>query len=129
MLKLEKGDEIIATLTQFVNDEGITAGFITGIGAVCNLELGYFDADKKEYSRKRFDDEYELINLTGDISLVDSRGFVHAHITISDSNFSVYAGHLFSGTISVTGELMITTIPTELHRAHDDETGLNLFDL
>ncbi len=129
VLRMEKGDEIIGTLARFADEAGIGAGFITGIGAVCDLELGYFDVKKKEYSKKHFDGDYELINLTGNISLVESRGFVHAHVTISDDEFNVHAGHLFSGMISVTGEFVLMTIPAELHRAHDAETGLNLLDL
>ena len=40
---LEKGDEIFTSLYDIIKKEQWTAAQITGIGAVKNTELGYFD--------------------------------------------------------------------------------------
>ena len=83
----------------------------------------------KEYLHRKFDGEYELINLTGNFSIVDGKRFFHAHIVISDREFRAFAGHLFSGVIAVTGEFFVTASSVEIAREPDNETGLNLLEL
>ena len=40
LLRLEKGEEVVETLTAFIKNQKIQAGFITGMGAVNPLGCG-----------------------------------------------------------------------------------------
>jgi len=119
----------VTAVTGFAEEAGIGSGFITGIGALCDVELGCFEVETREYIRKVFAGDYELINLTGNISKVDGEPFLHAHVTLGDDKFGVFAGHLFKGTIAVTGEFLVSASSLEISRKHDEETGLKLLDL
>jgi predicted DNA-binding protein with PD1-like motif len=129
IVRLNRGEEIVATLTEFADDVNLKSGFVTGLGAICDIELGFFDFQSKEYIRKEFGGDYELVNLTGNFSILDGRPFLHAHITIADSECRPFAGHLYSANVAVTGEFLVTSTGVEVVRKPDEETGLNLLEL
>lgn len=124
-----KGEEVVQTLEQFFEQQNISSGTISGIGAVKDVELGFYDPEKKEYNSQLFRDDFEIVHFIGNISLRDNRPFLHAHIAVGDSSFRVLGGHLFSAIVSVTGEFVLTPFSKPIHRIHDEETGLKLLDL
>jgi predicted DNA-binding protein with PD1-like motif len=128
VVRLDPGEEILGTLTGFVIDEEIAGGTITGIGAVKNTTIGYFDLHRKEYSKRRFSDDMELVNLTGNVTWVEGEPFVHAHATISGPDFVAHSGHLFEAEIAVTGEFLLHPTDRRILRAPDERTGLKLID-
>lgn len=129
VVKLVRGEEIVSTLTEFASIVNLKSGFVIGLGAICDIELGYYDFDEKEYVRKVFDGDYELINLTGNFAMLDDKPFLHAHMTIADSGCHPYAGHVFTATVAVTGEFFVMSTGREISRKPDDDTGLNLLSL
>lgn len=46
MLVLEKGDEAVACIEDFVRDNAVCATSPTGIGAFSDAVLGFFDSEK-----------------------------------------------------------------------------------
>ena len=106
-VRLDSGENIISKLTEMIKQFDIGSGYIDGIGALKDVTLGYYDITKKEYIKKKFEGEYELISCTGNISLLDKTPFLHLHVLISDSNFNSYGGHLFNSEITITGEFCI----------------------
>lgn len=129
VVRLERDEEIISALTHAARSAGIEGGFFYGLGVGKDLELGYFDAHNKNYVRKKFDDEYEFTNIVGNISLVEGELTVHCHVTIADAEFNTFGGHLFSGTVPATLELIIFPFTQPLVRSHDLITGLKLLKL
>ena len=129
MIRLIKGEEIISTLSSFVQQQNIPGGFVFGLGAFKQATLGYFDSEKKEYIKSSFEEDMEFGSLTGSISYVDGKPFVHAHVVASGADCRAYFGHLFSATITATGEFFIIPTDSQIERKHDPETGLNLLDL
>ena len=129
IVRCDMGDEIFSILTEFAAENGIHSGTITGIGAVKEVVLGYFDLAEKEYIRKEFDGIYELLSLTGNFARKDGDTIFHCHTVISDIHFNVYGGHLFSAVVAITGEFYITLGGKEINRGPDDLTGLNLIKL
>jgi len=129
IIRLYKGEEVVKTLEQFFEQQSIHSGKISGIGAVCDVNLGFYDQEKKQYNSQLFRDDFEIVNFTGNISLRDGNPFLHAHIAIGDSSFRVFGGHLFSAIVSVTGEFSLTTFSKPIHRVQDEETGLKLLEL
>lgn len=127
-VRLDRGEEIMQTLVDFIAAENIPAGAIAGIGALTKVELGYFNRDTKEYQRRKFDGVYELLSLTGNIAYVDNKPMVHAHCILGDADYQVVGGHLFSGIVAVTGEIYIGVFSDKFKRAMDPEVELNLLD-
>jgi predicted DNA-binding protein with PD1-like motif len=129
MLRLKKGEEIISSLSSFVEEQKIPGGFVFGLGAFKDATLGYFDSAKREYVKNLFKEDMEFGSLTGSISYVEGKPFVHAHVAAGGSDAKAYFGHLFSATVSATGEFFIIPSDAKIERRADPETGLNLLDL
>ena len=126
MVRLDFGEEVIETLTAYLGEQGFEGGVITGIGAVHRTTLGFFDLPSREYQRREFPEEMELINFTANITRVDGAPFIHAHATISGADYAARSGHLFAATVAVTGEFFIWPAPLALGRSLDERTGLKL---
>jgi hypothetical protein len=129
LIRLERGEEIHAVLKAFCQQHGISAGWLTGIGALMQAELGYFHRDRMEYSWKVIETDHELTSLMGNISLKEGEPWLHLHATLSDEQFQVTAGHLKSGVISVTGEIILHPLPGPIIRTFDPVFNSFLLDL
>ncbi len=124
-LKLDPGEEIIACLKAFALQHGVGAGFISGLGAVGEAELGFFDRWGKKYQNRVFQGEFEIGSLTGNFSELDGEPFPHCHILISGPDFVGYTGHLFRGVVTVTCELQVVTTPGRFLRVRRPDLGFN----
>lgn len=129
LVRLVKGEEVVKGLSAFVEEQNILGGFVFGLGAFKDLTLGFYDSAKKEYIKKLIKDDLEFSSLTGSIAYVEGKPFVHAHVSAAGSDMNAFCGHLFSATISGTGEFMIIPSESKIERKPDPETGLKLLDL
>jgi hypothetical protein len=124
-LKLDGGEEIIATLAAFAASQSVRAGMISGLGAVGETELGFFVRETGDYIRRTFSGEHEIGSLTGNFSELDGKPFPHCHIMIAADDFVAYTGHLFRGLVTVTCEIQVVTDPGVLVRVRRPELGFN----
>ncbi len=129
LIRLIKGEEVITSLSTFIEEQKIPGGFLFGLGALKDLTLGYFDSENKAYIKKFFPQDLEFGNVTGSISYLEGKPLVHAHVTACGPDFAAVTGHMFSATISATGEFFILPSDTRIERKPDSETGLNLLEL
>lgn len=129
IIRLSKGEPIIKSLTDFCREQGISAGYLHGLGAALNTELGYYHLDRHEYEFTKIDELVEIVALNGNISLVDGKPFLHIHAIIADKDLQTYGGHLREATTGGTCEVYISAFADPLERTHDDEVGLKLLDL
>ncbi len=129
LLRLMKGEEVISSLSSFVEAQKLSGGFVFGLGAFKDATLGYFDSAKKEYVKNFFEEDLEFGSLTGSISYSEGKPFIHAHVVAAGPDAKAFFGHLFSATISATGEFFIIPSDSKIERKLDPETGLNLLDL
>ena len=131
IVRLEKGDEIVNSLTQFCEENKIYSGLISGIGGTDDFVLKYYDLEKKEYIPKRFADgiNYELISLNGNISKLDGKPMIHLHATLGDPEYKVIGGHLDSAVISINGEICINVLDEPLERKFDKDFKVNFWDV
>ena len=129
-LVLQTGDEAMTALTHLAETEALDAAQITGIGAFEKAVLRYFDWDAKSYCDIPVDGQVEVASLVGDISLgPDGTRQVHVHLVLGRRDGSALAGHLKSGTVRPTLELIVMDSPAHLRRRHDPESGLALIEL
>jgi predicted DNA-binding protein with PD1-like motif len=129
VVRLDRGEEAIASLTAFVKEKDIPCGFLQGIGSIRNVELGYFDTQTNEYRRRRFADTVEVVSMTGDISWLHNEPSVHTHAAVAGPDHNVVGGHFFSGTVAVTLEIFIRVFPEKLTRTADADSGFNPWNL
>ena len=129
MLRLERGEDIHEQLTTFCNDQQIINATITGIGSIENPTLAHYFVDTKKYSEKELPGVFEVTGLLGNVALFEEKPLLHLHITISDEQMRALAGHLVRGTVSATLEIHLISYPSAYEKKHDEEIGLNLFDL
>lgn len=127
LVKLERGEKIIETLTQLAKNEDIKLGLITAIGAVDEITLGYYELSTKSYHWQEFKGDLEVTSLNGNITLLANEPFLHIHMTISDENLLSHGGHLKEGKVAVTLEIVVEVLEGQLEREMDDAIGLNLF--
>ena len=104
------------------------AGHLTGIGAVSDAVIGYFDPEKKAYLRNAEKGQAEVLSLTGNLALDDNEPFFHVHVALGLRDGSARGGHLFEATVRPTVEVVLTTYPKPVRRKIDPETGLPLLD-
>ncbi|MFH1642160.1 MAG: PPC domain-containing DNA-binding protein [Nanoarchaeota archaeon] len=128
ILKIEKGEELVQTIKKIAAEQDIKLASISGIGAVKNLKVGSFDVDTKEYHAKELDGCFEVCPLTGNISTMDKKTYLHAHINACDKDFRSFGGHLDSAVCSATFEAIINVIDGEVDRKFSEEIGLNLYE-
>lgn len=131
IVSLHKGDNLNDSLHQLADNESINAATVQGIGAVCDVELGYFDLDQKEYLKKKFPESHELVSCMGNIArLDDGAAFAHIHVGLGTRDYSMIGGHCFSATISLIGEIFVTPLDdARIERHLNDEIGLKTWNL
>lgn len=132
VIKLDLGEKIRGTLTKFLEQEKIQAGFLYGLGAVSQAEIAHYPLSEKRYNNQNFEGEFEVTNITGNIAMVENRPFLHMHITLGDrkeTGYKIFGGHLVEGTVAPTLELLLTALPGTITRKFDERTGLKLLDL
>jgi uncharacterized protein len=128
MLVLATADEAIQCLTSFARDHQSHASHFTAIGGFSSAVVGYFDWKKKDYDPIRMDEQLEVLSLMGDITLGQGGPKVHAHVVVGKSDGSAHGGHLLSGVVRPTLEIVLTEAPRYLRRRFDPESGLALID-
>lgn len=129
VLILNKGDKINESIKKLAAAEKIENASYTGIGGADVLTLGFLDLKTKLYVEKEFSAYCEILNLTGNISTLEGEPFCHTHITLSDTEFNCFGGHLIEGQIAVTAEIFIRVGETELERKPDSDFGFNFITL
>lgn len=126
IVRIDKGEEIVKTLKQFCKENKIKLGTISGIGATDRVTIGLFNARSKQYHSQELIGDYEITNLSGNISTMNDEIYLHLHISLADSKYNAYGGHLNSAVISGTGEIIIEEIEDIIEREFNEEVGLNL---
>lgn len=93
-MKVEKDQEVLATLSAAVNSLGVRDGSMTLVGAIqqCTLSVMAKDNALDDHLRT-YDQPFEL---TGLGEVVD--GKIHVHVVLGGEDINV-AGHLHSATV------------------------------
>jgi len=128
LLVYHTGQEVMKGLLAFARKHKLVAGHLTGIGAISDSVIGYFDPEKQTYLRIHEKGQHEVLSLTGNLALYDNEPFYHVHVALGLRDGSARGGHLFEATVRPTVELVLTTYPKAVRRKVDPETGLPLLN-
>ena len=126
---LDTGDEVTECLLQVAKEHRLTAASFTGLGALREVVLGYFDWEKKDYREIGIQEQVEILNLTGNVALSEGEPKLHPHIVVGKADGTAWGGHLLKGIVRPTLEVVLMETPAHLHRKSDPETGLALLEL
>ena len=125
---LDKGEDILEGLFNVMKQLHISAGVISGIGAVTEARLAYYNGETRTYEEKEFPEPLEIVSLKGNISIKDNAIFPHLHAVLSRRDFTAVGGHLLPRTYVFAFEFEIIPFTGEpFVRGFDDATGLFLW--
>ncbi len=128
IVSIDNRTEIVNVLTNFCKDKSIKSGSISGIGAIDELALRFFNPVTKTYVDKTFHEQMEISNLIGNISSKDGKVYLHLHITVGRSDYSALAGHLLAATLNGAGEFVVEDYGETVTRIYNAELGLNCYN-
>lgn len=116
-IRLKPNTEIRKAIEEFASKNNIKAGCVlTCVG--CLIQVSLRMAGAKQI--KDYNDNYEIVSLVGTLE----PGNCHLHISLSDENGSMIGGHLKSGIIGTTVEIVIGELEgIKFTREMDSETG------
>lgn len=113
---LPRGTDILEGLLGAVREAEIVSGAFTGLGAIEDPELAYFDRDARVYNTHLFPGVWEIASLTGNLTQFGGQPRLHCHAVISGPDCAARAGHLAGGRVGVTCEIVLTPFASPLLR-------------
>ncbi len=128
VVSIDNHQDVMEALTAFCIETGIRAGEVSGIGAVCSATLRFLNPATKAYVDRTFEEQMEISSLVGNISEKDGKPYLHLHVNLGRSDYSVVGGHMLTCRINGACELFVTRYDCRLGRRFDEKTGLNLYD-
>ena len=129
VMRLDPGEEIVEQLTALVERENVRLGSVSALGAANDVTIGIFATGEKQYHAQRYQGDYEISALVGNVTRKEGEPYLHLHITIGNPvTGQVHAGHLTSCVISATLELFLQVWDGQVGRKFSDRVGLNLLE-
>lgn len=129
LARLHPGDEIHTCLREIARAERLPAASITGLGAVNDIVLAWFDPAAKRYLETHLRENLEIVSLTGNLAWRGEEPVAHLHGVVSRPDAGTAAGHVVRAVVSVTVELTLMVGSRRIERRHDPRFDLNLLDL
>lgn len=122
------GSDLLEELQRFVLEKNITLAWISGVGAVSEAVIRYYDQIEQQWIDNRLQERLEVAGMWGNVSLLKGEPIVHLHIVLADRQGRCYGGHLAGGTVVFNMEILLTTLSgPPVIRKPDRETGLKLW--
>jgi len=125
----DQGDEATTMLGDFAREQALSGAQITAVGAFTDATVGWYDREQQDYRRIEIEEQCEVLSLVGDVALYDGEPQVHVHAVLGLSDGTVRGGHLLSGHVWPTLEVVVRETPAQLRKTFRPEVGLALIDL
>ena len=126
ILRIDPGEEFRGEVEKFCAEQNIGAAWVNALGSCDDLELAYYNLDKKEYETKSIKERLEIVTVLGNIALKEGKPFLHVHGTFSDPEMKVLGGHINRCVVSATCEVRVLAQEGSMGRKYDDATRLNI---
>ena len=128
IVRLNTGEDLLSSITEYAAASGISAAWLSYLGAVSTASLRYYDQDERVYRDFEMDQHLEVLSGVGNVSLLDGSPFVHTHAAFADGAGNAFGGHLNTGTTVWALEVRIQELLGDpLIRLPDDCTSLSLW--
>ncbi|ACJ16413.1 Hypothetical DNA-binding protein [Thermococcus onnurineus NA1] len=127
LFRVPEGKELLSFINEFARKNNVLIGTVSAIGSLRNPRIGYFVETEGRYKVIELKGIYELVSLSGNISLKDGEPFTHIHVALGDSEGRLWGGHLVEGEVFVA-EVYIQELLGEPLERKPQESGLALWD-
>ncbi|MFG0320439.1 MAG: PPC domain-containing DNA-binding protein [Planctomycetota bacterium JB042] len=124
MVRVDEGEEVVASLVAFAGDHDVRCAAVTGLGGVGATRLAYFCTERKEYLPRDFDGVHELVSLVGNLGVHEGAPFLHAHVVLSDREFRCFGGHLMESVVAITAEFAVRVGDGTIERVANPRLGI-----
>jgi len=132
-VRVDRGEEVIASILVVCRKEGLGSVTFSGIGGCSEAEIQTFIPEEGAFESRRLSGMLELVSLNGN-AISDDQGelYCHAHAAFAykqGDEHCIAAGHVKSITVLYTAEVEVRpTIGGFIMRKHDPETGTGFWD-
>ena len=75
--RIDRGEEIVASLARLCAAEEVELASVTAIGAVNAFKVGVFSPVDKVYKSNAFSGDYEIVSLSGSVTAKDGAPYIH----------------------------------------------------
>lgn len=133
--RIKSGGDLLKELNKLVEEHQINSGvFLSGVGLLEKANLRNCKTLPKEFpitdanrSYMTFDKPSEILALSGNVSEVEGKSWVHAHVTLSfidNQEIKVVGGHLIEGCkIFGFAEVILMELEDiDMRKTFDEET-------
>jgi predicted DNA-binding protein with PD1-like motif len=129
MLRLDDGQDLFETLSEFAAREQVRAGTVVfGIGMFRRATVGYWDGT--QYRPHELTVPHEVVALHGTIARQDGVPSLHLHAGLAGPDHHLVGGHLLHATVGMLQEVLIETFPDRTFgRPMVESFGLKMLDL
>ena len=106
-VRLERGEEVVASIAELCEKEGIRAGTVQGLGASDDATVGLYSIAEKKYYPTELKGDMEITALIGNISRQEGADapYLHLHITLAKAGGqAVGGGRAVESLFQVSGE-------------------------
>jgi hypothetical protein len=121
-VRLEPGDDLVSSLQRVANALSENNCFIiSAVGSLSSVTLRMANATAQGTGTlSTWNENMEILSMVGTFAQHDK----HLHLCLSDATGATIGGHLVSGTVFTTLELVLGTIEgIRFERAFDQRTG------
>lgn len=129
MVRNDLGEEILSNLQKLCEEESIRLGRVEAIGATDQAVIGVFDLEKKEYYPEQIQEFMEITGLSGNITQMEGKPYIHLHATLADQHHRIHGGHVIQMRVGATCEMFVTVLDGEVKRTRNEDLGINLWTL
>lgn len=126
-IRMDRDDEIIEKLTEFIVKEDVKLGQVSAIGAINSFTIGAYSVAEQKYYSKDYEGTWEIVSLLGNITRKEGEPYIHLHLSAGGHNGEMVGGHLNRAVISATCEMFVTCYEGTIERIRNPEVGLNIF--
>lgn len=132
-IRLTPGQNLVPALEDAAKKamaaSGASSSFVlSAVGSLDGVTLRMANSSRKDDGEgkaneiREWNERFEVVSLVGNFSSTGK----HLHISVSDAKGQTFGGHLMSGRIFTTLELVLGTIENvAFERKEDPETGYN----
>lgn len=126
VLRFDQGDDVVGGILDFAREKKIEAAWLSAIGSCKDVELGFYDLEKKEYANKVFREPLEILEASGTLAVKGGDPILHWHGILGNAEYETIGGHIHRLIANATVEVFIHKLNETLERGYDENTGLNL---
>ena len=127
VVRLDRGDEIIACLTEVCRLERVPFAAVSGIGAADQAAICLYNVERQAFQKQELNGPMEICSLIGSASRKDGEVYLHLHITLADEDLRCRGGHLNACRIAATAEIVMQVQDMRVGRRLDPSIGLNVY--